>query len=419
MTDTRARGHRVVVTGLGMITPVGHTVAESWEALLKGVSGLGPVTLFDATPFASRIGCEVKNFEPSQRLDRKEAKRTDRFAQFALWATDEAWKDSGLDAAKEDVSRIGVIIGSGIGGFQTLEDQHTTLVQKGQGRVSPFVIPMLISNMAAGLVSIRLGVKGPNMAIVTACASGAHSIGEAARIVERGDADVMVAGGAESTLTPFGYAGFCNMGALSTRNDAGAAASCPFDARRDGFVMGEGGGIVVLESLEHAQARGARIHAELIGYAASGDAHHMTAPDPEGTGAALAMRNALADARVTPAELGYINAHGTSTQLNDKGETMAIKIVLGEHARKVPISSTKSMTGHMLGAAGAVEAVVSIRALETGLVPPTANYEVPDPACDLDYVPNKAREVKAKVAMSNSFGFGGHNAVLVFRSWPN
>jgi len=419
MTEARARGRRVVVTGMGAITPVGHTVGESWEALLKGTSGLGRVTLFDPSPFSSQISCEVKDFDPGKRLDRKETKRTDRYAQFALWAADEAWKDSGLDVAKEDVWRIGVIVGSGIGGFFTLEDQHTTLVQKGPGRVSPFVIPMLIANMAAGLVSIRLGVKGPNMAIVTACASGAHSIGESFRIVERGDAEVMVAGGAESTVTPFGYAGFCNMGALSTRNDAGAAASCPFDARRDGFVMGEGGGILILEALEHAQARGAKIHAELIGYGASGDAHHMTAPDPDGAGAANAMARALDDAGVTPEGLDYINAHGTSTQLNDKGETLAIKKVLGSRAKAVPISSTKSMTGHMLGAAGAVEAVATVRALETGWVPPTANYEVPDPECDLDYVPNKSREVKPKVAMSNSFGFGGHNAVLVFRRWPN
>jgi len=419
MSDRPARGRRVVVTGLGAITPVGHAVNDSWEALLAGTSGVGPVTLFDATAFPTRVACEVKNFDPGERLDRKEARRTDRFAQFALWATDEAWKDAGLDAAKEDVARIGVIIGSGIGGFTTMEEQHTTLVQKGPGRVSPFVIPMLIVNMASGLVSMRWGVKGPNMAIVTACASGAHSIGESARIIERGDADVMIAGGAEATVTPFGFAGFCNMGALTPRNDAGPAASCPFDARRDGFVMGEGGGILILESLEHATARGARIHAELAGYGASCDAHHMTAPDPEGVGAVIAMQNAIRDAGIRPDQIDYINAHGTSTQLNDKTETVAIKKVLGGHAKEIPVSSTKSMTGHMLGAAGAVEAVVSILAIQKGRVPPTINYEQPDPACDLDYVPNKARDVKAEIVMSNSFGFGGHDAVLVFRKWQS
>ncbi|MEK7766140.1 MAG: beta-ketoacyl-ACP synthase II, partial [bacterium] len=322
-----------------------------------------------------------------------------------------------LDMAKEDPDRVGVITGSGIGGFQTLEDQHTTLVLKGPGRVSPFVIPMLLINMASGLVAMRFGARGPNTSTVTACASGANAIGDAFKVIQRGDADAMLAGGAESTITPFGFAGFCNMGAMSVRNELGSRASSPFDKNRDGFVMGEGAGIVILESLEHATARGAKIFAELVGYGMSSDAYHMTAPDPKGDGATAAMAHAIKDAEIEPGRVDYINAHGTSTQLNDKTETVAIKRVLGEHARNVLVSSTKSMTGHMLGAAGAVEAIVAILALVRGVVPPTANYEVPDEACDLNVVPNQPVTKHLTYAMSNSFGFGGHNAVLVMRKW--
>ncbi len=408
---------RVVVTGIGAITPVGRTAPATWEALLAGRSGIGPVTQFDVAAYATRIAGEVPDFDPvALGLDRKEARRTDRFAQLSIVAADEAWKDSGLDIAKLDAETVGVLIGSGIGGFNTLQEQHTLLVTRGPGRVSPFVIPMLIINMASGLVSIRLGAKGPNTSVVTACASGANAIGDAARIIERGDAEVMVTGGGEATITPFGFAGFCNMGAMSTRNDLGPKASSPFDLNRDGFIMGEGAGVVVLESLEHAEKRGARIHAELIGYGMSSDAHHMTAPHPEGDGAYAAMRRAIRDAGLEPSEIGYINAHGTSTPLNDKGETAAIKRLFGDHAKKVPISSTKSMTGHMLGAAGAVEAIVSIYAMRDGMLPPTINYVTPDPACDLDYIPNAPRATKVRTVMSNSFGFGGHNAVLVFRA---
>jgi 3-oxoacyl-[acyl-carrier-protein] synthase II len=411
--------HRVVVTGMGAITPVGHTVAETWASLLEGRSGIGPVTEFDATAFPTRLAGEVKQYDPSAHLDRKEVRRTDRFAQFAIIAAQEAMRDAGLDMTKTDPTRVGVLIGSGIGGFNTLDDQHTILVHKGPGRVSPFVIPMLIINMASGLVSMRFGAKGPNSAVVTACASGANAIGDAFKILQRGDADVMIAGGAEATITPFGFAGFCNMGAMSTRNDEGPGACCPFDQRRDGFVMGEGAGVLVMETAEHAAARGARVYVEVAGYGMSGDAHHMTAPDPAGDGATLAMRRALADAGIEPSAIDYVNAHGTSTPLNDKSETAAIKRVFGPHAKRVAVSSTKSMTGHLLGAAGAVEAIVSIKAITDGVIPPTINYREPDPECDLDYVPNQARKTSVTTAMSNSFGFGGHNAVLVFTRWQN
>lgn len=410
---------RVVITGLGAVTPVGLDVASSWAALVAGTSGIGPVTQFDAAPFATRLAGEVKGFDPASCMDRKDARRTDRFAQFAIAATVQAMADAGIAMEREDSDRVGVIIGSGIGGFATMEDQHTTLVQKGPGRVSPFVIPMLLINMAAGLVAMRFKARGPNTAVVTACASGGNAIGDAFRTVAHGDADVMIAGGTEAAITPFGFAGFCNMGAMSTRNDLGPAASSPFDKGRDGFVMGEGAGILILESLEHATARGARVYAELAGYGQSSDAHHMTAPDPDGAGAASAMTRALRDAGVEPGAVDYINAHGTSTQLNDKTETVAIKRVLGEHARNVLVSSTKSMTGHMLGAAGAVEALVSVLALVHGVVPPTANYREPDEACDLNCVPNTAVTRPLAIAMSNSFGFGGHNAVLVIKSWNN
>ena len=415
----RSTPHRVVVTGMGTINPVGKTLPETWEGLKSGRSGIGPITLFDASTYPARIAGEVKDFDPKAYMDHKESRHADRFVQLAVAATNEAVASAKLDMGKENPERVGVIIGSGIGGFSTLQTQHEILVKRGHKRVSPFVIPMMIINMASGVVSIRIGARGPNSSIVTACASGANATGDAYKILQRGDADVMVTGGAEATVSPFGFAGFCNMGALSTRNEAGPAASCPFDKRRDGFVMGEGAGIFIMETLEHAQARGATIHAEIIGYGMSGDANHMTAPDPEGKGAALAMRNAIEDAGINPEEIQYINAHGTSTQLNDKGETLAIKAVLGEHARKVAISSTKSMTGHMLGAAGAVEAMAAILAIEHGFIPPTINYEEKDPDCDLDYTPNQGRETDVNIAMSNSFGFGGHNAVLVVRRWTN
>ncbi len=410
---------RVVITGLGAITPVGNSVSEMWKALTKGESGIGPVTHFDATSYPTRLAGEVKNFEPQTYMDRKDARRADRFAQFAVVAAVQAFADANIQMKEEDPDRVGVIIGSGIGGFNTLESQHTTLVLKGHSRVSPFVIPMLIINMASGLVSIRLGAKGPNSSVVTACASGANATGDAFKIVQRGEAEVMVTGGAEATVTPFGFAGFCNMGAMSTRNEAGPSAVCPFDKRRDGFVMGEGAGILILESLEHAESRGARIYGEIIGYGMSGDAYHMTAPDPNGDGATAAMKRAVADAGIQPEEIDYINAHGTSTQLNDKTETVAIKRVFGEQVRKVVISSTKSMTGHMLGAAGAIEAIVATLAVGNDYVPPTINYAEPDPECDLNYVPNQGQKMSVEVAMSNAFGFGGHNAVLIVRKWKN
>ena len=408
---------RVVVTGMGAIAPVGNSVAEVWEAVKKGVSGIGPITRFDASQLPCRLAGEALSFDPLKCMDRKEVRRTDLFSQFGIAGSVEAVADSGLELEKEDLTRFGVVIGSGIGGFATMDEEHTALVLKGPGRVSPFVIPMLIINMVAGLVAIRFKMRGPNFSVVTACASGAHAIGEAFRLVQNGDADVMVAGGAEAAITAFGYAGFCNMGALSTRNEEGPGASCPFDARRDGFVMGEGAGIVILEELEHARARGARIHAEVAGYGMSADAHHMTAPDPQGEGAALAMTMALKDSGMEAAEIGYINAHGTSTQLNDKAETLAVKKVFAEHAHNIPISSTKSMTGHMLGASGALEFVISILAIKDGYLPPTINYRQVDPACDLNYIPNQGIKKEIEAAMSNSFGFGGHNAVLVARKW--
>ena len=408
---------RVVVTGLGAIAANGSDTGSYWSALKKGVSGIGPITQFDSGLYPSKQAFEVKNFDPTVYMEKKESRRIDRYAQFAIGASAQALKESGLDLTKVDLDRVGVIVGSGIGGFHTLEEEHTTLVLKGPGRVSPFIIPMLIINLAAGLVGIRWKFRGPNMAAVTACASGAHAIGTAARIIERGDADVMLAGGAEAAITPLGYSGFCNMGALSTRNDEGAAACCPFDARRDGFVMGEGSGMVALESLDHALARGANIIAELVGFGYSADAHHMTAPDPEGRGAALAMRLCLKDSGMNPGDVEYINAHGTSTQLNDKCETMAIKEVFGDHARKVKVSSTKSMIGHTLGASGALEFVAITLAVRDGFIPPTINYAKPDPVCDLDYTPNTGVARDIKVALSNSFGFGGQNAVLMVKKW--
>ncbi len=406
---------QVVITGLGALTPVGNSAEEFWTAITQGRSGIGPITRFDTTGYPTRIAGEVKNFDPLKWVDKKEARRLDPYLQYAIACAVMAVEDAGLDVAKVDGTRFGVLVGSGIGGIQTLLDSHDTLNQKGPDRVSPFFIPMLIINMASGLISMRFGAKGPNSSVVTACATGNHAIGDAFKIIQRGDADVMIAGGAEAMIVPLTIAGFCQMKAMSTRNDEPTKASRPFDAHRDGFVCGEGGGLVVLESLEHAFKRDARIYAEVIGYGMSSDAYHMTAPDPAGDGAARAMASALRDAAIDPTEIGYINAHGTSTPYNDKFETIGIKRVFGEHAYKLAVSSTKSMTGHLLGAAGGVEAIATVLAILHGLLPPTINYETPDPECDLDYVPNQARKQEVEVALSNAFGFGGTNATLAFR----
>jgi 3-oxoacyl-[acyl-carrier-protein] synthase II len=406
---------RVVVTGLGALTPVGNTAEEFWASLMQGRSGIGPITRFDATDFPTRIAGEVRGFDPLNFVDKKEARRLDPYLQYAIAASVLAVQDASLDTDKVDSTRFGVLIGSGIGGIQTLLDNHKTLLDRGPDRVSPFFIPMLIINMASGLVSMRFGAKGPNSSVVTACATGNHAIGDAFRIIQRGDADIMIAGGAEAIIIPLTIAGFCAVKAMTTRNDEPQRASRPFDAERDGFVCSEGAGILVLESREHALRRDARIYAEVVGYGMSGDAHHMTAPDPEGDGAARSMALALRDGGVSPGEVGYINAHGTSTPYNDKFETMAIKRVFGEHARRLAVSSTKSMTGHLLGAAGGIEAIATVLALHHGILPPTINYEHPDPECDLDYVPNQPRKQDVEIAASNAFGFGGTNATLIFR----
>jgi 3-oxoacyl-[acyl-carrier-protein] synthase II len=416
---------RVVVTGLGALTPVGNTTEEFWSSLKSGKSGIGPITKFDVSEqdasgqfkYVTRIAGEVRNFDETKYVDRKEARRLDPYLKYAIATSVMAVEDSAIDPAKVDGTRFGVLIGSGIGGITTLIEGEDVRREKGADRVSPFVIPMLIVNMAAGLVSMRFGAKGPNSSVVTACATGNHAIGDAFKIIERGDADIMIAGGAEAIIVPLTIAGFCSMKAMSTRNDEPEKASRPFDAGRDGFVCGEGAGIVVLESLEHAVRRDARIYAEVVGYGMTGDAHHMTAPDPEGDGATRAMTLALKDAGVEPGAVGYINAHGTSTPYNDKFETIAIKRVFGEHARRLAVSSTKSMTGHLLGAAGGIEAIATTLALHHGLLPPTINYETPDPDCDLDYVPNQARKVDVEYALSNAFGFGGTNATLLFRRY--
>jgi 3-oxoacyl-[acyl-carrier-protein] synthase II len=414
--------NRVVITGMGLLSPVGKDVRSSWEALLSGKSGAGPITLFEATEdYATRIACEVKGFDPSEYLERKEAKRNDRFVQLAIAAADEAMAGAGLlspeDRAGIPSDRFGVIIGSGIGGMQTFEDNCGALVLKGPKRVSPFFVPMFIPDMAAGQVSIRFGAQGPNYATVSACASSGHALGDALRILQRGDADVMLAGGTEASITPLTIAGFAAMKAMTRRNDDPETASRPFDATRDGFLIGEGAAAMVLERLEHAQGRGATILAELVGYGASGDAYHITAPEPNGAGAQIAMRGALADAGVEPTDVDYINAHGTSTLHNDAMETMAIKSVFGDHAHELAVSSTKSMVGHLLGAAGATEAVICALAVQEGKIPPTINYSEPDPVCDLDYTPNKMVERPVGLALSNSFGFGGHNVSLLIRRW--
>ncbi len=406
---------RVVVTGMGALTPLGLDRATTWEALLEGKNGVGAITRFDASDFSVRIAAELKGFDVEPFIAKREARKMDPSTQYGVAAALMAWKDSGLDEGDFDSTRAGVIIGSGVGGIQTLEVQHSVLMEKGPRRVSPFFIPMLIADMSSGMVSIMLGLKGANFATVSACASGAHAIGVSFKAIRCGDADIMVAGGAEAAVCPLSVAGFAAMRAISPRNDQPELASRPFDAGRDGFVLGEGAGIVVLEELEHAKRRGAVIHAEVAGYGATGDAYHMTAPAPGGAGAARAMALALDDAEMVPGDVQYINAHGTSTPLNDKFETAAIKSVFGEHARALAVSSTKSMTGHLLGAAGGVEAIFTALSLANSVIPPTTNYETPDPDCDLDYVPNQARDAKILNALTNSFGFGGHNCSIAIR----
>jgi len=407
---------RVVVTGLGAVTPVGNSVPEYWRAVCEGRSGVGPITRFDAKRLDTRIAAEVKGFDPLRVIEKKEVKKLDLFLQYALSAGVEAVEDAKIDFAQVDSTRAGSLVGSGIGGILSVLEWHRVLLERGPSRISPFFIPSLIVNMASGQLSLRYKLKGPNSSVVTACATGNHAIGDAFRIIQRGDADLMLAGGSEALIGELPLAGFGQMKALSTRNDEPTRASRPFDAERDGFVPGEGAGIVVLESAEHAIRRGARIYGEVVGYGATADAYHMTAPDPDGDGAMRAMAGALRDAGLRPEDIGYINAHGTSTPYNDKTETLAIKKLFGD-ASRVPVSSTKSMIGHLLGAAGGVEAVVTVLALHHGLLPPTVNYEFPDPECDLDYVPNVARKVEVDAALSNGFGFGGTNATLAFRRW--
>jgi 3-oxoacyl-[acyl-carrier-protein] synthase II len=408
---------RVVITGMGAITPIGHGREPFWQALLAGRSGAGPITAFDTTGFATRIAAEVRDFRIEDYLDRREARHMDRFTQFAVAAARQAVTDAGLSLADEDMTRIGTWIGSGIGGMQTLEDQHRVLLEKGPSRVSPFFIPMLIANMAAGQVSITFGTKGPVGGPVTACATSTNAIGDAFRMIQHGDADVMLAGGTEASITPLSVAGFIAARAMTTNNDDPQGASRPFDLHRDGFVMGEGAGVLVLEALDHALARGARIFAEVVGYGLTGDAFHVVQPAPDADGASRAMANAISDGGLQVTDIDYINAHGTSTPMNDKLETVAIKRVFGEHAQRLAISSTKSETGHLLGASGAVELIATALAIATGEVPPTINLTDPDPECDLDYVPNQARRMPVRAAISNSFGFGGHNACVALKEY--
>ncbi|MFS0727805.1 beta-ketoacyl-ACP synthase II [Paenibacillus sp. 1P07SE] len=408
---------RVVVTGMGVMTSLGHELDTFWGSLLEGKSGVSEIEAFDFSDYPTRIAAEIKNFNPEDYgIDRKEARRMDRFVQFAVVASQAAIRDAGIEiGGNVDAERIGVMIGSGIGGLGTWEDQHNVLLEKGPKRVSPFFIPMMIANMGSGQVSMSTGAKGPNSTAVTACATGTHSIGDSYKLIQRGEADVMICGGAEATIRPTGMAGFCSMRAMSTRNDEPDKASRPFDTGRDGFVMGEGAGVLIIESLEHALQRGARIYGEVIGYGMSGDAHHMTEPDPDG--AARCMTRALKDAGIDPEAVDYINAHGTSTPVGDRSETIAVKRAFGDHAYKLAVSSTKSMTGHLLGAAGGVEAVILGLTLSHGIIPPTINLEDQDPECDLDYVPNHPRQADVRIAMSNSFGFGGHNATIVMKKY--
>lgn len=406
---------RVVITGLGLITPLGNSVDITWASLMAGKSGVDCITKFDAEKFPTRFAAEVRNFDPLSFLEKKEARKMGPFIHYAIAAADEAMRDSELKITPENDERVGVYISSGIGDFWAIEREHYKLLSEGPRRVSPFFITSAIVNLAAGQVSIRFGAKGPNSATATACSAGSHAIGDSFKIIQRGDADVMICGGAESAITPMSVAGFCAMHALSTRNTDPAHASRPFDLNRDGFVIGEGAGLVVLEELEFAKNRGARIYAEIIGYAATADAFHIAMPDATGSGATRVMKLAMKDGGIAPSQVDYINAHGTSTQYNDKFETLAIKNAFGDHAYRLPISSTKSMTGHLLGAAGGIEAIFSILTIGRGCIPPTINYETPDPSCDLDYVPNESRAAKVDCVLSNSFGFGGTNVALLFK----
>ena len=408
--------NRVVVTGIGVVSPLGDK-DNLWESLLQGKSGVGRLTRFDASALSVQIGAEVRDFDPTMYMDRKEARRMDRFAQFAVAAAKMSLKDAQMELPFADPNRVGVLVGSGIGGIETVQEQSRVFWEKGPDRVTPFFVPMMIPDMASGQIAIQTGAKGINSCTVTACATGTHSIGDAFRVIARGQADVILAGGSEAALCPLGLAGFMTAKALSTRNDEPTKASRPFDKSRDGFVMGEGAGVLVLESLKHARARGAAIYGEIVGYGASGDAHHITSPAPDGEGAQRAMVEALRDGGLSPFDVDYINAHGTSTEYNDLYETIAIKRVFREHAHQLAVSSTKSLTGHMLGAAGAIEAAVCLLALKEQVIPGTYNYEHPDPDCDLDYVPNRSRPAQLGVVLSNSFGFGGHNATLAFRRW--
>jgi 3-oxoacyl-[acyl-carrier-protein] synthase II len=408
---------RVVITGLGMVSPLGIGVEKTWQALVQGKSGVARITKFDPTGFDTQIAAEVKDFVPENFMEKKEIKRMDIFIQYAMASAMMALEDAQLPITPQNADRVGVVVGAGLGGLTTIESFHKILMEKGPGRISPFFIPALIVNEAPGQISIRFGAKGPNSSVVTACATGNHNIGDAWRMIQRGDADAIIAGGVEATITPLAVSGFNAMKALSTRNHEPEKASRPFDKDRDGFVMGEGCGIIILEEMKHALDRGAKIYAEIIGYGLNGDAHHITAPAPDGEGAARCMAMALKSAGISPEEVDYINAHGTSTEYNDLYETMAIRAVFKEHAKKLAVSSTKSMTGHLLGGAGGVEAIFTVLTIHRGLIPPTINYDTPDPECDLDYVPNVARMADVRVALSNSFGFGGTNAVLIFKKF--
>lgn len=413
---------RIVLTGVGVVTPVGNNITDFWNAVINGKTGVARLTAFDPSPFNSQIAAEVKNFDSTQYITPKQEKRLDLFVKYAIVAAKMAIEDSGLDLEKVNKERAGVYIGSGIGGLHTIEIEHEKYLtnpdeHKAASKISPFLIPMLIVNMASGMVSIELGFKGPNSAAVTACATASHSTGDAFKIIQRDEADIMAAGGSEAAITKMGFGGFCALKALSTRNNEPERASRPFDRERDGFVMGEGAAVIILEELEHAKKRGAQIYCEIIGYGMSGDAYHMTAPDPSGDGAVRCMKASLEDAKINPEDVDYINAHGTSTPLNDKMETSAIKEVFGKHAYKLAVSSTKGVTGHLLGATGAAELIATAKAIKESVIPPTINYEYPDPDCDLDYVPNQAREAIVNVAISNSLGFGGHNVTLVLRKF--
>jgi len=406
---------RVVVTGLGAVAPNGIGIESFWRNIIHGVSGVATITRFDASRHDTQIAGEVKGFDPLQWIEKKEARKMDRFIHYAIAAAQMAYDDSGLKVTDENRERIGVFVGTGMGGIPALEESHRILMEKGPGRISAFFIPSIITNLGSGQISMRFGMKGPNSCVCTACATGNHAIGDSFRIIQRGDADVMLAGGSEAVITPLTIGGFCSMKALSTRNAEPTRASRPFDKERDGFVMGEGAGLMMLESLDHARRRGARIYAELVGYGMSADAHHITQPAPDG--AVRSMRLALQDAKVTPSQVAYINAHGTSTPAGDANETVAVKAVFNEHARRLAVSSTKSMTGHLLGAAGGIESVITVLTITHGIIPPTINYETPDPECDLDYVPNTARQAEVRCALTNSFGFGGTNASLLFKKF--